>query len=127
MRLEPLAPALTEAELRAFEAGARLKLPQGLRDFYLAQNGGLPPAPMAVQGHAADLEFFCPLVPAPRTGVPGVDHDAETVWFARDSAAGRYGIGHRGPGAGRVVWQTGRDAPRPLAESLAGFLNLLEG
>lgn len=121
MKLEPLAPALGEGEIRAFEAGARLKLPPGLREFYLAQNGGLPEAPLAVLG-ASDIEFFCPLVPAPRTGVPGVDCEGDVVWFARDTATGRYGVLHRGADFGQVVWAVGRGPAVAIAARFADFM-----
>ena len=116
----PIGPKLSEGEIRAWEAGARLKLPPALRDFLAAQNGSLPDGPMGLSGRDEDLEFFMPLVPAPRTGVPGVEWDAAMIWFARDSLGGRYGIAHRGPGFGRVFHEG-----QEVAESFAAFLAAL--
>jgi hypothetical protein len=97
---------LTENEIRAYEAGANIKLPPQYRTFLMKHNG-LAPKGMIYSdtGFEADVSEIYPLFlldSRARTTVATVTKDL--IWFAADSGGGNFSIAFTGKNFGKVFW-----------------------
>lgn len=130
-------PALSDGEIAAFEAGARIRIPPQLRAFLLKTNGGRPRVfTRSDLGHKTDVAQFFQLFRRSRddrmADMSGrISRDL--LWFAHDSGGGVFGIAHTGPAFGKIFWcdLPHTDTERPAASEcilVAATLNaFLEG
>ncbi|WP_368185191.1 SMI1/KNR4 family protein [Aestuariibius sp. HNIBRBA575] len=104
--IDVIGHSLTDGEITAFEAGAKVRLPPQYRDFLKGKNGFLPLQMICPDtGFDADLSVFFPLFSMnKRTTVNTVECVNDLIWFAIDSGGGRYGLAHTGRNFGKVFW-----------------------
>lgn len=97
---------LTEREIIAYEAGARVKLPPQYREFLLEQNGCLPTNMIHLDtGFDADVSEILPLFllgKSSKTSVAKCENGL--IWFAIDSGGGEFGVAYEGRDFGKVFW-----------------------
>ena len=97
---------LTEIEIRAYEAGAKIKLPPQYRAFLLKHNG-LAPKGMIYPGTGfeADVSEIHPLFLLDnRARTTVVSATKDLIWFAGDSGGGQFAIAFTGKSFGKVFW-----------------------
>ena len=89
---------LTDGEIAAYEAGARIRLPPQYRAFLKRKNGFLPLQMMGPSvGVRTDLAEFFPLFTKEKRGNRmTVEYANDLIWFAMDSGGGRFGLAHTG-------------------------------
>lgn len=98
--------ALTDGEIIAYEAGAKVRLPPQYRDFLKSKNGFLPLKMIKPDvGIDTDLAELFPLFSMDKSkNTTGVECVNDLIWFAIDSGGGRFGLAHTGQNFGKVFW-----------------------
>lgn len=97
---------LTDNEITAFEAGAKVRLPPQYREFLMTANGFIPMEMIVPDtGFDADLAEFLPLYSLEKRKVSTTVHWVnDLIWFAFDSGGGCFGLAHTGRNFGKVFW-----------------------
>jgi hypothetical protein len=104
--IDVIGHALTDGEIVAYEAGAKVRLPPQYRDFIKSKNGFLPSKMIKPDtGIDADLAEFSPLFSVDKSkNTTGVECVNDLIWFAIDSGGGHFGLAHIGQNFGKVFW-----------------------
>lgn len=104
--IEVTGHALTDGEITAYEAGAKVRLPQQYRDFLKSKNGFLPSKMIRPDtGIDTDLAELFPLFSMDKSkNTTGADCVNDLIWFAIDSGGGHFGLAHIGENFGKVFW-----------------------
>ena len=98
--------SLTDGEIKAYEAGAKVRFPPQYREFLKSKNGFLPLQMIGPDsGIDADVSEFFPLFSTGKCKtLSAVECVNDLIWFAVDSGGGRYGLAHTGRSFGKVFW-----------------------
>lgn len=127
---------LSEPEIVAYEAGARVKFPPQYRAFLLKQNGCLPTNMVRPDtGFDADVSEILPLFLTGKSSNTSVAKcESGLIWFAVDSGGGQFGVAYEGQEFGKVFWFdtphsdleviTPRDC-KPVAPTFNAFIESL--
>jgi len=134
--IEVTGHVLTDGEIMAYEAGAKVRLPPQYRDFLKSKNGFLPLQMIKPNtGIDTDLAELFPLFSMDKSkNTTGVECVNDLIWFAIDSGGGRFGLAHIGQNFGKVFWfdlpHSELDAPtsndcKIVAQTFDGFIESL--
>ena len=97
---------LTDREIAAYEAGAKVRLPPQYRSFLKRINGFISLVMIGPNnGLDADLSGHFPLFSdSIRCPTKTVECVNDLIWFGVDSGGGRFGLAHSGQNFGKIFW-----------------------